>query len=211
MGDGDQVRPLADGERVVVRRVVEFEAVVVRGEGDDLAITAADDTAIPELVAGEVLTIRTVVPGDAAYVARGRVLEVVEDGQVVVSSDGAAHRVQQRRFVRVRVDGLPVRVRGSDPDWREGELLDLSAGGLRACVGADDLVAGRRLEVAFELPSDGDRPLWLELPGEIAWVRAGTEGRPYLGVAFADVDEGTQQALTAWVYEQQRRRTRTRD
>ncbi len=209
------------GQDVVVQRLVGFRALLLHDETGAPYLTSADDHPLPTLAPGERIRVLTTVPGDATYATAGRVVattvpseEEPQEGDVdpqgpaaptiTIQLEQEQAREQQRRHVRVPTPEIDVQLIGLDEDLRGlGDLLNVSAGGIRTATDNRDLPIGGQIQVVFALPMRGRKDVDVNLTGEIVWSGKGPQGRAALGIRFLDADDATQAKLTSWVFKQE--------
>ena len=166
---------------------------------------------------GESVLVESPVPEDARYAARASIVAIATD-RFALEIGVEWTRTQQREYVRVATWDLPVRLvrvtedgvssDGGDPrvEGLIGELLDISAGGIRCDCDAD-FEADEQVVCHFELPES----LCFVLPGRI--IRPPERpldrtSKPGIAVAFTGLDEHTRSQLLRWIYREQVRRHR---
>lgn len=171
-------RTLAPGQKLVVwahGQQAGFVQCVVVGR-DERAITAVplrrdDDRLLSDLRAGDRIKVRFWRDGDTEYRFRTDILEAKADTTSVrIRHAESLERVQKRDFYRIRVDlplrlyALPLgvedialeRVVETATDSLEGQLLDLSGGGLSFFHGTP---VPRQAELVVDPAYDGPFPL----------------------------------------------------
>lgn len=97
---------------------------------------------------------------------------------------------ERRQYSRVQFP-LPVRYRIAGELmslWRTGDIVNLSAGGLRF-TSTQLLESGTRLEFQIHLPVRQESYVVI---GELVWVHESIRGTPEYGVAFIDVSPDKQ-------------------
>lgn len=192
--------------------MVGFEALLVHDDDGSTWLEGRDGAPLPMLAPGERLRVLTSVPGDATYASPGRVRPAL--GKADEAPDGPARcrieldddrlRDQQRRHVRVPTPEIDVTLVDSGAGGESlGDLLNVSAGGIRTATAMPDVTVGTQLQCVFELPGGRRKGVDVNLSGEVVWVGKGPGGRGALGIRFLDADESTQAKLTSWVFRQE--------
>lgn len=100
-------------------------------------------------------------------------------------------KIQRRNFVRANtLDNIKYR-EVSKEEWKTGVMLDLSGGGMRACL-KEELREGDKIKI--ELGEDTEK---LKLDGEIIRIE---DAEKVYGVEFKDVDERKRDKIVKKVF-----------
>lgn len=100
-------------------------------------------------------------------------------------------KIQRRNFVRTRtLDNIKYR-KVSKEEWKTGIMLDLSGGGMRACL-KETLQEGDKIKIEF-----GEDEGKLKLDGEIVRIE---DAEAIYGVEFTDMDERKRDKIVKKVF-----------
>lgn len=195
---------------------------------------------LPRYEAGERLSLRRPVAGDATY-AEPVVVSRADADSALVTLAGERRRHQQREHVRVDTPQLTMRLietpdddaeDGDDSDPREldARVLDLSAGGARVEHVGPPLQRRSLWTAQATLTYEDGRELGLDQVVEVRWSVApdGTgedadesdsseddqdeavHGRALAGLRFTSMRPVLEESVTRWVFQQQARMLRVR-